>query len=131
MVESICNHLPDDMLEGEAMGLNIAGNGIVSLEKKGVSQEDLNSFFNRIGEEMKKSGLNVTSFRSGGQTGVDEAGVYMAAGYGAPMVVHAPRNWEFRNKDGKDIYGEADFKKRFDCFSKNFVRSKKPFRPDF
>ena len=41
------------------------------------------------------------------------------------------RNWEFRNKDGKDIYGEADFKKRFDCFSKNFVRSKKPFRPDF
>ena len=131
MVNTICRYLPDDMLEGEAMGLNIAGNGIVSLEKKGVSQEDLNSFFNRIGEEMKKSGLNVTSFRSGGQTGVDEAGVYMAAGYGAPMVVHAPRNWEFRNKDGKDIYGEADFKKRFDCFSKNIVRSKKPFRPDF
>ena len=130
MVNTICRYLPDDMLEGEAMGLNIAGNGIVSLEKKGVSQEDLNSFFNRIGEEMKKSGLNVTSFRSGGQTGVAAAGVYMAAGYGAPMVVHAPRNWEFRNKDGKDIYGEADFKNRFDCFSKNIVRSKKPFRPD-
>ena len=62
---------------------------------------------------MLDQGVTISEIRSGGQTGVDEAGIIAAQRLGIPSSVHAPRGFVFRNKEGQDIRDERAFKERF------------------
>lgn len=87
--------------------LNIAGNGIYTMQGK-YSQSQLDFFVHYL-----VSWLDVKHIRTGGQTGVDEAGAKAGARLGIPTTVLAPRGWKFRNEFGKDISDEKQFKQRF------------------
>jgi hypothetical protein len=54
----------------------------------------------------------ITSIRSGGQTGFDEAGAKAGLKLGLPTTVLAPKDWEFRTNEG-NIKSEKAFKSRF------------------
>ena len=113
VVGSICDRLPLEFVDGEPFGVNIAGNGLYTLAGKGVTQEQCNRFLTEVLKGLKERGLDVVSVRTGGQTGVDEAGAVAASSLGIRTTVHAPKGWTYRGADGKDVSDEASFKKRF------------------
>jgi hypothetical protein len=94
--------------------INIAGNGIYSLT---YSQQELNSYIEDVlfylQLALEKSNEKIALIRSGGQTGIDEAGIVAADRLGIPTLCLAPKGWMFRNKEGKDIKNEQLFKQRF------------------
>ena len=111
---AILNVLPEEFVNGEACGLNISGNGIYTLNRKGVDQAQADEFVTRVLVTLRDKGVNISSIRSGGQTGIDEAGIAAAEAIGIPATVHAPRGWIYRGTDNVDMRGEAAFKKRFE-----------------
>lgn len=95
----------------KATRLNIAGNGIYTLYKDGlVSQEQVNEYI-----EIVLTAICYTDFtiRSGGQTGADQAGLIAGDKLGLETTCLAPKNWMFRDINGKDICSEVLFLKRF------------------
>ena len=92
--------------------LNIAGNGIYSL-KDFASQDDLNTYVTNILRELQTLGVTIKEIRSGGQTGIDEAGIIAAQRLGIPCSIHAPRGFLMRNETGKDVSGRDAFVARF------------------
>ena len=93
--------------------LNIAGNGIYTLLPKGITQEQLNDYVTEYIKELIANGVTISEIRSGGQTGVDEAGIVAAQRLGIPSSVHAPKGFIFRNAEGKDISNKEAFVSRF------------------
>jgi hypothetical protein len=94
--------------------LNIAGNGIYTLKKFGITQDQINDYmtdflrvviFEMYGEEIE--------LRNGGQTGLDEACCVAGDRLGLETTCLAPKNWMFRNEQGQDICNQALFLKRF------------------
>ena len=93
--------------------LNIAGNGIYTLLPKGITQEQLNDFVTEYLREMIANGVTISEIRSGGQTGVDEAGIIAAQRLGISASVHAPKGFVFRTAEGKDVADRNTFESRF------------------
>ena len=48
--------------------------------------------------------------------GMDEAGIAAAVANGLKAAVHASANWKWRDSQGTDHYGEAEFRSRFDRY---------------
>ena len=93
--------------------LNIAGNGIYTFSNFGLTQEKLNDWVTAVIGELQRLGVAISEIRSGGQTGVDEAGIIAAQRLGIPSSVHAPKGFVFRTTDKKDIADRASFERRF------------------
>lgn len=113
--QEIANHIAFDIINNreikKPIKVNIAGNGIYSLSE---SQEYYNDLVTEIIKELQLRGIKITEIRSGGQTGIDEAGIIAAQRLGIPAVVHGTKDWAFRGKDNKDIKdNEAAYKARF------------------
>ena len=90
--------------------LNIAGNGIYTLRLPQVEvDERIFIFLKKVFAFTYKPAI----IWSGGQTGVDEAGLKAAVKLGIPAVCIAPRGWLFRDISGRDIANEKLFKQRF------------------
>ena len=95
----------------EGKSLNVAGNGIYTLKQP---QEMVDSIIYDVLKfifECTKS--RPTLIRSGGQTGIDEAGLKAAVKLGIPALCLAPKGWVFRDINHKDIADEKLFKQRF------------------
>lgn len=90
--------------------INIAGNGIYSMKQ---SQSYYNDLMTQILMKLQDMGVTISEIRSGGQTGIDEAGIIAAQRLGIPNEVHSTANFMFRDKSGKDISDEQAFKDRF------------------
>lgn len=87
--------------------LNVAGNGIYSLVKKGWTQESLNQWvFDVISLVHKHWPLQ--SIISGGQTGVDLAGGVVGEVLGIETVMTLPNGYLQRNAEGVDITQSVD-----------------------
>ena len=97
--------------------LNIAGNGIYSL-KRFATQEELNDYVTNLLKSLQSLGVTISEIRSGGQTGVDEAGIIAAQRLGIPNTVHTTSDFKFRDVNGRDISDENQFKARFQTDSK-------------
>lgn len=110
VADSILSQIKKNGLPQKDIKLNIAGNGIYSLN---VSQEEVDTFVNKVLFELIRNGITISEVRSGGQTGIDEAGVKAAAKLGIKASVHAPKGYMFRGKDGKDISDMQSFVERF------------------
>ena len=122
-VNELLSELPDEFYKGkdvEPCGLNIAGNGIYTL---GVPQSEADEYVAKVLAVACDKGLKPVSFRSGGQSGIDEAGAVAGQVLGIPTTVHAPAGYAMRGSDNKDIRSEAAFKQRFD--SKDYAGLKK------
>lgn len=102
------------LLKEGGISINFAGNGLYTLEGRGVTQEAADGYATALlSSLMHDHGVKVTSVRSGGQTGMDEAGAKAGVANGVDTVVHAPKGWRMRGADGTDVAGEAAFKERF------------------
>lgn len=101
----------------DSVAINVAGNGIYTMAKHGLSQEDIDHviavFMQALRQKLDSMGVKIRSIQSGGQTGVDEAGIKAAIEMNIPAMVIAPKGWLFRNTKGKDMADEALFKERF------------------
>ncbi len=106
--------LPEEFFKGESCGVNIAGNGIYTLSAKGISQEDADRFVTKVMDGLRRKGMAFSSLRSGGQSGIDEAGAVAGVVLGIPTTVHGTKDWRFRGVDNRDVCDENLFKARFE-----------------
>ena len=90
--------------------LNIAGSEIGKLKE---TQERYNEEMERILNDLLALGVSISEIRTGGQTGIDEAGIIAAQRLGIPNEVHTTSDFKFRDESGKDISNEKAFKARF------------------
>lgn len=96
---------------GKSLNINIAGNGIYSLT---ITQDVLTNWMMVFLMNISlKLNHKILSIRSGGQTGVDEAGVIAADNMDIPAFVLAPKGYMYRDINHKDILNEKLFKNRF------------------
>lgn len=106
-LERIAAHIPSNL-----HSFNIAGNGIYTLRSSQVYLDEwIRSFLDKLFLIYDQC---ITSIVSGGQTGVDEAGLKAGRDLGITTVhCTAPKGWLFRDKDGKEWADEQAFKARF------------------
>lgn len=86
----------------DAHNLNVAGNGIYTLSKHGVSQQAVNQYVFDLLKPVADH-WEIKLIVSGGQTGVDMAGAVAAAALGIPAVLTFPKGFKQRFEDGVDI----------------------------
>ena len=82
--------------------LNIAGNGIYTLSKEGITQQAINQYVYDILRPVVAH-WEFDCFVSGGQTGVDMAGAVAAAALGLPATLTFPLGYKQRFEDGVDV----------------------------
>lgn len=101
--------------------INIAGNSMATIAKasEDTTQEDVNCI---VVENMKAISESVTTKRenvrikgvlSGGQTGFDEAAIAVSKELGIPCELHFPKNYRWRDAQGKDHEGAKALNERF------------------
>lgn len=112
-VDIIIESLPEEFRKGESFGVNIAGNGLYTLAAKGADQQQCDEFVTKVLVGLQKKGVVISSVRTGGQTGIDEAGAVAGIILDLPVVVNAPAGWQMRDAAGHDTKDEAAFKQRF------------------
>lgn len=100
----------------DSISLNIAGNGIYTLVKHYMDQDYADELvymflLNVVNSPDLK--VKISAIRTGGQTGIDEAGAKAGVRLGIPTSILAPKCWRFRNEKGEDISDESLFKNRF------------------
>jgi len=115
ITEQRVTNIVNELNRVKARSLNIAGNGIYTMKGKYTQQQVDNFTYNLLKEVLNSPNLNnrITSIRTGGQTGFDEAGAKAGIRLGIPTLILAPKNWVFRNERGTDISDEKGFKDRF------------------
>jgi hypothetical protein len=94
--------------------LNIAGNGIYSYKTK--TQEQLNDVITKYLQALIDKGVTISEIHSGGQTGIDEAGIIAAQRLGIPNEVHANKNYTFR-------VSEQIYKNKYESLNVNAKRN--------
>lgn len=91
----------------DAHTVNVAGNGIYSLHEKGWTQDKLNLHLAQILGKVHQY-WKIEKVFSGGQTGIDMAGIVAARFIGIPAQVTLPKGCIQRHLDGVDrAYGKA------------------------
>lgn len=110
IAEDIYKQIKERNLPTEDLKLNIAGNGIYTLESK---QEVYDNLLTEVIKELQDRGITIAEIRSGGQTGIDEAGTKAAMALGINASIVAPKGFKFRNKEGKDLSDRNSFIQRF------------------
>lgn len=86
----------------ESRSLNVAGNGICTLSKHSVTQHEANQW---ILDVLRKvvAAVPLGAIRSGGQTGVDTAGLVAALCIGIPAIGLYPHGFRRRFEVEQDI----------------------------
>ena len=90
--------------------LNVAGNGIYDLSQ---SQEHYDQLLTDVLKYLLENGVTFAEVRSGGQTGIDEAGIKAAQNLGLNWTILAPRGYKYRTKEGEVEGKPASFINRF------------------
>lgn len=76
-----------DLDLSKGITLNIAGNSINKIIAKGSNQEEVNKYVYNVLKELS-SRVKINQVVTGGQTGIDEAGIIAAAALGIPYRIH-------------------------------------------
>ena len=111
-VEKVGNWIIQNKIEK----LNIAGNGIYTFSKHNpaITQNACNVYMSMLLESiLNKFDITLDLIQSGGQTGIDEAGIMAGISLNIPCKIVAPNGWTFRDGNGRDLKDEILFKKRF------------------
>lgn len=85
--------------------VNIAGNGLYDFPLN-VSQEQLDEYVKEVIRNIINKGFKITGIRSGGQTGVDEAGIKAAIKLGIPYQMAITKDFAYieRSNTGGRVY---------------------------
>ena len=126
---SPCNRLTLDktskemakfLTDNKVQHLNVAGNCLDKFVKHGISQSQLDDLvlaFLRdaiANTKDKEVGVLLHTVRSGGQSGIDEAGAKAGAQLKLKTIVRAPTRWMFRKGNGQDVSSSmVAFQSRF------------------
>lgn len=86
--------------------LNVAGNGVYTLAAHGVSQDQANLWVFEVLSRVHAQ-HPLSSVRSGGQTGIDQAGLVAAIALGIPAYGLYPKSFRRRNEEGQEIHSTA------------------------
>ncbi len=100
-VQQAAQKLQDAMENHNAYSLNIAGNGIYTLAKYDWEQSTLNAYIYAVLCEVNHY-RSITAIRSGGQTGVDWAGLVAGVKLDIPTTGLFPLGFLQRHVDGVD-----------------------------
>lgn len=94
----------------KAKHINFAGNGIYTLNqpKYNLEQDHVDVLFLNYLAQLIEIYPHIKTIRSGGQTGVDEAALKAADKLGLDCICLAPKNWLFRDINGKDHMRDPD-----------------------
>ncbi len=106
--------------------INIAGNGLDTFAKNGIEQSDVDEIVHEFLEKVLKNPkltYRPRLVRSGGQSGVDEAGVKAAVKIGYDAEIHAPADWLYKDKHGQTP-------KMTDARKERFMERFNPHGPD-
>lgn len=90
------------MSAAKARTLNVAGNGIYTLSKHGWTQESINAWVYQVIGKVHQHWL-IEFIRSGGQTGVDVAGLVSAHALGIDCLGLFPKHFLQRGEDNIDV----------------------------
>ena len=110
IAEEIYKQIIERGLPKDNIKLNIAGNGIYTLKS---DQSVYDSLMEEVLKKLQEKGITIEEVRSGGQTGIDEAGVKAALSLGIKASILAPKGYRFRDKNNEDIKNKEAFIKRF------------------
>jgi hypothetical protein len=87
--------------------VNIAGNSIYTLQKKGVTQKEANQYVYDI-LKLVNTHWPITKVVSGGQTGMDMAGLVAGVALGLETEATYPKGFLMRLVDGTDVQSSAE-----------------------
>lgn len=105
------------MVIHNAYTINIAGNGIYTINKFGVNQHDVNVYVRSV-IKMINQNRPITKIYSGGQTGVDLAGIVAAKDLDIPALMTLPKGYIQRFEDKIDIVQtKEDIENQIDFWS--------------
>ncbi|MFA7784606.1 hypothetical protein AB2D18_33095 (plasmid) [Pseudomonas aeruginosa] len=90
------------MSAAKARTLNVAGNGIYTLSKHGWTQESINAWVYQVIGKVHQH-WPIEFIRSGGQTGVDVAGLVSAHALGIDCLGLFPKHFLQRGEDNIDV----------------------------
>lgn len=90
------------MASQQGTSLNVAGNGIYTLAKSSISQADVNQWVYDVLKQVHAR-IRLTHVRSGGQTGVDTAGLVAGIALGVPVTGLYPNGFRQRMANQKDV----------------------------
>lgn len=82
--------------------INIAGNGIYTLNKYGMKQSDVDTYVLNVIKQVNDY-HQIIKIYTGGQTGVDLAGSKAGYQLGIDTEVTLPKGYIMRFEDGKDV----------------------------
>ena len=111
----ILSHRLESMTE--PVRLNVAGSTAADLARHGISQEQADSFVTDVLGRALDEGLVIGELRSGGQSGIDEAGTKAALALGIPASQVVPRGFLYLDESGKPHWNRDSFLSRFDGIS--------------
>lgn len=97
----------------EGLKLNIAGNSQITLDRFGIEISQVRSLLRCVLQDLVDEGVDIAMVRSGGQTGVDEAGIQAAQDVGLRCSVLAPKGFRMHREQGVELEGRAQFVSRF------------------
>lgn len=110
-VEEVSDRICSWLKKHDIRHVNIAGNGIRTMQ--GVfSQETLDTYLYKIFEAVLKR-YEIKHGRSGGQTGIDEAGVKALDQLGVETTIVYPKGYRIKTMNG-DVYDKQIASSRFD-----------------
>ena len=105
-----CLDVQRTIIEKNVKVLNVAGNGLYTLyayEKR--QQQDVDDLIYKLLHDILIDVFTADmTIRSGGQTGVDEAALKAGDKLGLDCTCLAPKNWLFRDINGKDHMHDPD-----------------------
>lgn len=107
----------ENVINPDGVKINIAGNGIRTLAKNGITQATadyfMGIFVKALYDRLEAFDFPIIEVRSGGQTGIDEAGIKAAHLMNLKCSILAPKDFRMTPAQGEDIYDETKFKERF------------------
>lgn len=99
------------LVERKGSSLNVAGNGIYTFAEnlklsEVLAQAQANQWvFDVLSRVVAK--IPLVSLRSGGQTGIDQAGLVAAVALGIPAIGLYPKSFRRRNAKGEEIHSTS------------------------
>ena len=113
----------DFLEEHDADYLNIAGNGLHTLSLHGWTQEMANRWvYDTLA--IVHARRPISRVRSGGQTGIDTAGLVAAVALGIPCEGHYPKGYKIRKANGTDkCYPPEVLRKRIETLAAELAAS--------
>lgn len=106
-VETAAAMLSEFMRKHGASSLNVAGNGIYTMAEHGFNQAQANRWVYEV-LALVHAMTPLSAIRSGGQTGIDQAGLVAAIALRIPALGLYPKGFRRRLADGKDVTAPRD-----------------------